>query len=407
MIRSRLMSAKYGIFASAALLLLIGTAEVGLRVHDSWTRADAGPSVPGRPLLTRSWRVHHELRPGRTYAVRHPDSGRSVELNINSFGLRGPEPAVPKPPGTYRVLCLGDEATLAPTMKEAETFCGRLAAHLEPSLPLRAEVINAGVPGYCPLLCCLVLRHSLLALQPDLVVMNFDMSDVADDYRYRRHARMGADGQPVACPHPALAAAPENQETHWTERILLVRWLKDRALSWAFSREDSDEDRGLLAPNGRYAWLREDTAAGSVYVEQAFSALPHLNRMVTDSHARFVVATYPVPWQVSPEAGSPELRRNFGVAENAVHRSREPFEALARYCRQYDIPFCDTSSAFSQAEQPERLFLRSAPRFSAEGHQLYARILADFLRRAVRAPWREGPRDRGSPGDSSPAFSVN
>ena len=90
----------------------------------------------------------------------------------------------------YRILCLGDESTLAAQTRAKDTFCGRLAEMLAAKSPVQIEVVNAGCPEYGPLLSFLRLRHALLVLAPDLVVYNFDMSDIVDDHRCRRSARV-------------------------------------------------------------------------------------------------------------------------------------------------------------------------------------------------------------------------
>lgn len=408
MIRPRLVSVKHVFSALAILILLIGSVEVGLRVHDSWTRPMRGLSVDTHPLLTRSWVMHHRLQPGQSRTVRHPDHGTAVELRINSFGLRGPEPAVPKPPGTYRILCLGDETTMAPEGAETETFCSRLADRLQSHMPLDVDVINAGVPGYCPLLSYLQVRHSLLALQPDLVVVNFDMSDVADDYRYRRHTQTDANQTPLACPHPALPSdASERQESDWSERLLSVRWLKGQAFHWTASQDPAGDEQTILSRSGRYAWLRDQAPDWSLYIRQAFSPLVHLDRLLQGNYGRLVVAAAPAPWQISPKASTGEgVREQAGVPQDAVYHSRRPFERLSEYCRQHGIPFCDPSSKFRAAEHPERLFLENAPRFSQQGHDLYAEKLAEWILHHVPGPWMRPLSDRSDPQRGAPAFST-
>ena len=90
-----------------------------------------------------------------------------------------------------RVLVLGDETILGLDVANADTFAARLQDQLRAAWRQPVEVINAAVPGDCPLLAALRLKHELLGLQPDIVICHFDMSDVADDYLYRRSLTLG------------------------------------------------------------------------------------------------------------------------------------------------------------------------------------------------------------------------
>ena len=70
---------------------------------------------------------------------------------------------VPKPEGTYRVVCEGGSTTfdlLAPD--DAATWPARLGAFLKP----RADVVNAGFPGWTSLESLVSLETRDLDLSP-------------------------------------------------------------------------------------------------------------------------------------------------------------------------------------------------------------------------------------------------
>lgn len=71
-------------------------------------------------------------------------------VRINSRGTRGAEFQVPKPPGTLRILSLGDSRTFGWGLTEAETYSQRLQQLLQqqPGGSNRVEVINAGVNAW-------------------------------------------------------------------------------------------------------------------------------------------------------------------------------------------------------------------------------------------------------------------
>ena len=72
---------------------------------------------------------------------------QELAFAVNSLGLRGPEPAVPKPPGVTRLICLGDSSTFGLWQAEPPGF--RFEGYpdaLRLSAPSHLDVINAGVP---------------------------------------------------------------------------------------------------------------------------------------------------------------------------------------------------------------------------------------------------------------------
>jgi len=385
MIRSWFQWFKHLLYAVSVLALLACLAEVGLRVYDSATAQVTRRELYDRGMVCKSWFVHHTLKPSHAFLSKCPDTGERVRVAINSRGLRGPETVVPKPAGVYRILCLGDESTFAPAIADAETSCAVLQTELAGSLsPLSVEVINAGVPEYCPLLSYLLYRHELLALQPDLVVFNFDMSDVADDYHLRRHAVIDPEGTPVNCPHPALEMPRSAGKCAREGTLLLPQFARQRLNCLLAERTLGEDSRSIESPRCRYLWLEEQSPDWSIHINLALSPLKHLAELAQSSGARLVVAACPAPWQVSANASNGEgVRDQAGVAHDALLRSQRPFKTLAEFCQTHNIPYCDVSETFVHAEQPEQLYLKNAAAFSSAGHALYARELAAFLRQQL------------------------
>jgi hypothetical protein len=396
MVRSCFLWCKHLVYAIAVLALVACLAEVALRVYDSATAQVTRRDLYDRGLICKSWFVHHTLKPSHAFAVKNPDTGQRVRVAVNSRGLRGPEPSVPKPPGTYRIVCLGDDSTLAQHIPESETFCTLLQGELSASGGPAIEVINAGVPEYCPLLSYLQFRHELLSLDADLVILNFDMTDIADDYHLRRYAAMNADGTPMSCAHPALEL-PRSGRAGRDGMLLLPQFVRQRANCLLAEKMLDEKSRSLESPKCRYLWLEDQPPDWSVHIGQALGPLKNLDELARLTGARLVVAACPAPWQVSALATNGDgIREQAGVGKGVFLRSRRPFETLAEFCQTHEIPFCDISTMFVEHSQPERLYLTNAAVFSAEGHAVYARELARFVRQ------RMPEMNRDSPGLSPP-----
>lgn len=361
--------------AAAMLSVSAGGTELYLRIREEapGTGGLPGGISTGSALTEPSGTVHHRLPPLSTFASRDPDTGAAVDVVVNSHGLRGGEVAVPKPPGVFRVLCLGDETVLGPELPEPETLPARLQELLQARTRLRVEVLNGGAPGDCPLLAWLRLRDSLLALQPDLVVLHFDMSDVADDQRYRRHTRVDAADVPLACCHPALAARP-GAKPWWRDlRLTSV------ALSLAGVVAPVPEGAEIHDPKAATLWLRDNPPDWGLYVEQSLAPVECLRRAADGTYATLILSTCPQPWQVSAEASDgPGVREAAGVASGAVMSNRAPFDAVARFAAEREILFCDASLAFRDYPDAAKLYFRNSPQLSRFGQELYARLLSEF-----------------------------
>jgi lysophospholipase L1-like esterase len=113
----------------------------------------------------------YRLRPGVVTTVR------GIAVRVNDLGLRGPQvPAVPEP-GVRRVLALGDSATFGEGLAEEDAFPAQLERELRTRTGERWEVLNAGVQGYNAADELGLLRTRGLALEPQAVIVGFNLND--------------------------------------------------------------------------------------------------------------------------------------------------------------------------------------------------------------------------------------
>ncbi|MFN7953020.1 MAG: SGNH/GDSL hydrolase family protein [bacterium] len=94
----------------------------------------------------------------------------SAEAEVNSLGLRGPEP---RENALRRVLVLGDSVTFGHDLSARASIPGHLAAELGPSW----EVLNAGVLGYQTWQERRYLERLDPILRPDVVVVVYCVND--------------------------------------------------------------------------------------------------------------------------------------------------------------------------------------------------------------------------------------
>ena len=171
------------------VVLALAGAEAGMRFLAARGRPEMTATHASDPVL------HHRLRPNITARVR------GVEFRTNSLGLHDREYPAQKPPGVFRILLLGDSMTEGGGLALEATVAKQAEAMLNAGgcrSPL--EVVNGGVASYSPILQYLFLDALGPTLEPDLVVLNFDMTDVHDDFIRTAVARLRPDGLPVAVP---------------------------------------------------------------------------------------------------------------------------------------------------------------------------------------------------------------
>jgi hypothetical protein len=374
--RIRCRFIKHMLWALVWLVCLICCIEVGFRVRA--VVMDQRLAEMGELPVVASYCTHHVLEPLSEVRLNNPDEEGTVSARLNSLGLRGPEPATVKTDDLLRIVCLGDEMTFGPGLSDVQLFTAKLKKLFEPYVSRKLEVINAGVPEYCPLLSLLQYRHQLRALDPDVIVLTFEMGDVADDYRVRAFTSLDANGIPLACRNPRLGKTSdlERLENHF----ITLKWMK----SWLTENEAGSSYDSLEQIDhaiGRFAWIRDNPDDWAAYVQNALKPIGQLAEMAREQDALVVLAVVPAPWQVSAEAtGDPAARKRFGIAPSVVYDNRKPFDLLAAAAADAGVEYFDVSQIFShQAGNPEELYLHTQPWLSARGHEAYANLLAQFL----------------------------
>ncbi len=101
-------------------------------------------------------------------------------LSINSHGWRGRETTIEKPPGTFRLLGVGDSTMFGWQIDQHDSVLDLLERDLQAMVgdATRVEAINLSVPTYNSAQEAAVFLTDGLALKPDAVLMQFDINDL-------------------------------------------------------------------------------------------------------------------------------------------------------------------------------------------------------------------------------------
>lgn len=132
------------------------------------------PYDPFAILVEPHGTAGYRPRPNTTF--RYPN-GTAAHVNAQRF--RGPLVDSIKPAGTVRIVLLGGSTTFGWGVPDDQSIDAHLRALLPARLPgRRVEVINAALDGYDSWQLLERVRGDVLALDPDLLVVNEGVNDV-------------------------------------------------------------------------------------------------------------------------------------------------------------------------------------------------------------------------------------
>lgn len=181
---------RIGGVALRAGLVLVSTA-VGLKVADLVVRAVDPMGIShfdNHYRFTKTCLADRDLGPpGHPFVMAFPIAGAhvkaGVDYRINSLGFRGREYAQEKPPGTWRIVVLGDSVTFGWGVEMADRFTDVVEARLNLARHdgRKIEILNLAVPGYESHHQFHVFKFKALGLQPDAFCYVFNQNDVQVD----------------------------------------------------------------------------------------------------------------------------------------------------------------------------------------------------------------------------------
>jgi hypothetical protein len=354
------------------LLILTISCLLGLLVLEATVRVIEPKEVLRTDFEGPDPQLNHRLIAGSRSLWKTPEF--SVFYSINSLGLRDREISRAKPEGTGRVLMLGDSFTEGVGVEAADAFPARVQELVDHAgLKKRWEVINAGEASYSPILEYLLLKRVGLDLQPDLVILNLDLSDMYDDINYTKLAVFDAAGDPIAVrPEPERKRGPWYVETAY----IIKDFVKDNTRAWNFLRRHitpfliwnfgvRPDSSGDLRDD-KYAEIRENY--GGNYDQDFVLTYRYLEKIRDLLAARGIplwVSVYPYGLQISGNEWDPG-RRFWGFQLGKIYPTT-PQEHIVRFCQSKRIPVINMIPDF-QAHEPRDYPLY----FQEDGHWLPA-----------------------------------
>lgn len=317
----------------AGLLVMLALGEIALRV------VDLGHPYYSAPELYRPSddpRVLFEPRP----SFQGYSEGTSV--TTNGRGLRERELPLAKPPGTRRIVFVGDSVTFGPGVRDDQPFPRVLETSLDESGAGPVETINTGVVGYNSIQELARLEQSGLPYQPDVVVLTFLANDLLETFTIFDH-QYEPDG--------SLADVKV-----WLRRNShLYRFLQD--VYWRVGQQLRRSREGPTEP------LRKRDR-----LEERLGTLSEMIRLTRANGASFLLVVYPDNMD-DPVSPGPS-------GERVTLR-----EELTRFAAHEGVPLVDLTAALGDVRDPRahQYRLREDPHPSVEGHRVIAEALSGPL----------------------------
>lgn len=369
------------VFTVLTVTFLIG--ELSIRYIQNRTKPPS--KVRQRDALT-----HHSFQPNTHDVARSPES--ESRYDINSVGLRDREYSLDKPQNSFRVLMVGDSYIEGQGVRVEETVSKILERSLgEKVKDKKIEVINAGILSYSPLLEYLYLKHRGLKLNPDLVILNFDESDIIDDLIYESELIKDSQGLPAGFPKPVIL--PENfyEGKQFLPFVptLVKKFLHQNSALYLVIANSVKTKKLLIYPEiGKIEIIPGNplkdkliTTRDKVENYEALWAITKRNlkwivELLNENKVRLLLNIYPYAHQVSATEWS-EGRKAWSL-EPKIYTHDRDFQTLESFASLEKVPFHSMVPDF-RSEQNHPLFFKVDGHWTKLGHQVAARSLEKYL----------------------------
>jgi hypothetical protein len=316
----------------------------------------------------------------------------------NQFGFNDRDYPLQTPPGTFRILVVGDSFGWAGGLE------GNYTALLETMFERRdgshkIDVINTGYSGTHTGEQLIMLKKYGLQYNPDLVILGFFAGNdffEADPNRKRiivngcyvdidkRHEHRFL-GYPIITRSRALLFLGQKYEFY-----NLTKKAQKEAQEWVAATgrpapfRNLPEDNFLKVQNAKLQFFNTKTSAQRFgpNINCIFQSISEMSDLLKSRNIKFMVAIYPDEMQVSPKEFE-TLVSKFALNRDAYNLNLAQ-DVLRSFLESKQIPYVDLLDRFRIEEQKQDLYLWRNTHWNKAGNELAAEMLFQYL---VKQPY--------------------
>jgi hypothetical protein len=383
--RSREIAGGIGL-ALVGLVVALGLIEGGIRLYRR-----AYPPAGALFMWTRHAEYGWGLTPGSERISSDYAGEFRVRVRINSRGLRDVEHDLQKPPGTFRILVLGDSYVEALQVELEQTFGRLLERDLRSRLGRPVEVISAGVSSWGTDNELQWFRHEGYRYQPDLVLLAFTSSnDVRESYApYNRLDPWANLSKPsfelTDGGRLEMQPGPEIPATPWWQQLYVWGFVYTRlGGKVALPRRGQNAAPPPRDPNAPRVStdMLVHAPEYSPEVARAWRVTEGLILALRDeatAHgARFAVMVHAGPW-VHHLNRWRLMFAGAGVGTARTWDRRKPTRLIDEFLAREGIDFVDLYPTFNAAKRREPVFFRVNVHWTPAGHRVASDTVTEFL----------------------------
>lgn len=344
---------------------------------------------PLSPVLVPDQFRHHKLVPNSFSKLQQQDF--SYVQYVNNLGLRGADTDPKKAPGSYRILTLGDSFTMGKGVEDDKAWSVLLEKLLNEARPAgcgigKFQVLNGGVDSYAPILSYLQLSRDLAPLQPDMIVLNLDVSDLIQESVYRQQAVVDANGQIVAVPLGERQQSLTDRMRDWIDQHLFFSRALLYYINGLFGFADISVRDVVTQANFEIVahTLEADQEDRTEQWRRIFESITRIERYAAEHGIEFVLSVYPWAHQVSDKEWQPG--REIFMPPDAAPSDRNR-TIVAAFAAKHGIALADLFPAFRAYDGERPLYFAHDPHWTETGNEVMAAGLAAELRSRFEPAW--------------------
>ena len=326
----------------------------------------------------------------------------TVDVRINSHGLRDPERSPEPSPQIFRVLALGDSFVEGYTVDLPQTVTQRLEARLKES-GCPAEVINGATAAYSTDQEYLFYRSNGARYRPSLVLVFFYWNDVvySDRQDYfgtpKPAFEMGGGDlrlhrYPVKEKPKEIASARPDEAQDTNQGWALLEMLGERLWVGAPSVHDALARLGLWNPIPKgtprlemLVYDQRDLAPIEDAWEKVGAIVKALRKDVED-HGSKLALVY-IPGRMEIQESSWEVTRQLYRLKEGAWNLNKVRNKITSLGAGLNIPVIDLTSALQAAEVPFKpTYFTFDGHWNARGHDVAAGAVFDWMKSTGSRP---------------------